>query len=154
MRILLLSLGILFASELEVQGDLKVSGSIDAQNNPVKNVGVPHSLTDAINGNVLQDALREDGVYEFKFIPVLFSYALEGSSHWGSNGDLYTIYYKEEGDYYFDSNDFSAYANLLSQDGWILYHRTHVGSTTMSNGSSTYGGGPVFIYEFKRIIEE
>ena len=66
MRILLLSLGILFASELEVQGDLKVSGSIDAQNNPVKNVGTPQSLTDAINGNVLQDALRDDGPFEYK----------------------------------------------------------------------------------------
>lgn len=65
MRILLLSLGILFASELEVQGDLKVSGSIDAQNNPVKNVGTPQSLTDAINGNVLQDALRDNSTHEY-----------------------------------------------------------------------------------------
>ena len=68
MRILLLCLTFLFAGELEVDGDLKVSGNIDAQNNPIKNVGIPQELTDAINGNVLQDALRDDGVYEFKFI--------------------------------------------------------------------------------------
>ena len=66
MRILLLTLSLLFTQELEVQGDLKVSGNIDAQNNPVKNVGTPQSLTDAINGNVLQDALRDDGPFEYK----------------------------------------------------------------------------------------
>ena len=65
-RMLLLFLTLTFAGELEVQGDLKVSGSIDAQNNPVKNVGTPQSLTDAINGNVLQDALRDDGPFEYK----------------------------------------------------------------------------------------
>ena len=59
-RILLLTLSLLFTQELEVQGDLKVSGSIDAQNNPIKNVGIPQELTDAINGNVLQDALRDN----------------------------------------------------------------------------------------------
>ena len=67
-RILLLTLSLLFTQELEVQGDLKVSGSIDAQNNPIKNVGIPQELTDAINGNVLQDALRDDGMYEYKII--------------------------------------------------------------------------------------
>ena len=60
MRILLLFLTLTFAGELEVEGDLKVTGNIDAQNNPIKNVGIPQELTDAINGNVLQDALRED----------------------------------------------------------------------------------------------
>ena len=92
MRILLLSLGILFASELEVQGDLKVSGSIDAQNNPVKNVGVPQSLTDAINGNVLQDALRDDGSYEYMFLYLRFNGAANPNNDWR------TIYYIEASD--------------------------------------------------------
>ena len=64
----ILILASLFAGELEVEGDLKVSGNIDVQNNPIKNVGIPQELTDAINGNVLQDALRDDGNYEYKFI--------------------------------------------------------------------------------------
>ena len=70
MRILLLFLTLAFSGELEIEGDLKVSGSIDAQNNPIKNVGIPQTLTDAINGNVLQDALRDDGQYEYTFIMV------------------------------------------------------------------------------------
>ena len=78
MRILLLTLSLLFTQELEVQGDLKVSGSIDAQNNPVKNVGVPQSLTDAINGNVLQDALRDDGPFEYK----IYLTQLNGSNYY------------------------------------------------------------------------
>ena len=61
----ILILSSLFAGELEVEGDLKVSGNIDAQNNPIKNVGIPQELTDAINGNVLQDALRDDATYEY-----------------------------------------------------------------------------------------
>ena len=43
---------------------------MNANGNPVTNVGVPTSLNDAINGNVLQDALRDDGNYEYKFIYV------------------------------------------------------------------------------------
>ena len=47
----------IIAGELEVDGNLKVSGNIDAQNQAIKNVGIPQELTDAINGNVLQEAL-------------------------------------------------------------------------------------------------
>tara|TARA_Y100000590_G_C15376526_1_gene884669 strand:+ start:139 stop:543 length:405 start_codon:yes stop_codon:yes gene_type:complete len=68
MRILLLFLTLAFTQELEVEGDLKVTGNIDAQNQAIKNVGVPQELTDAINGNVLQDALRDDGPFEFVII--------------------------------------------------------------------------------------
>ena len=66
MIIPLLFLTFVFAGELEVEGDLKVTGNIDAQNNPIKNVGVPQDLTDAINGNALQDALRDDSNHEYK----------------------------------------------------------------------------------------
>ena len=62
----ILLISTLFAGELEVEGDLKVSGNIDAQNNPIKNVGVLQEMTDAVNGNVLQNVLRDDGVYEYK----------------------------------------------------------------------------------------
>ena len=56
----------LFSGELEVDGNLKVTGNIDASGQPINNVGVPLSMTDAINGNVLQDVLRDDGNYEYK----------------------------------------------------------------------------------------
>ena len=106
MRILLFILTIAFAGELEIEGDLKVSGSIDAQNNPIKNVGIPQTLTDAINGNVLQDALRDDGQYEYTFIMVHLNSpanisdtvqnffkkfnSIEGISHSHSMDDFYS----------------------------------------------------------------
>ena len=51
MRILLLSLGILFAGELEVQGNLKVTGTVDANGNPITNVGEPVLVTDVATAN-------------------------------------------------------------------------------------------------------
>ena len=64
--LLILLMAIVYAGELEVEGDLKVTGNIDAQNNPIKNVGVPSDMNDAINAQILQDALREDGPFEYK----------------------------------------------------------------------------------------
>tara|TARA_B100000674_G_C37736240_1_gene866682 strand:+ start:109 stop:537 length:429 start_codon:yes stop_codon:yes gene_type:complete len=142
MRILLLSLGILFASELEVQGDLKVSGSIDAQNNPVKNVGVPQSLTDAINGNVLQDALRDDGSYEYMFLYLRFNGAANPNNDWR------TIYYIEasdlEGDIGWQNGGLQALNNYISS-GWKISHRIPAG---------TYSAHSYAVYELKRLIEE
>ena len=66
MKYLLIFTTLLFAAELEVEGNLKVTGNIDASGQPINNVGVPLSMTDAINGNVLQSALRDDGNYEYK----------------------------------------------------------------------------------------
>ena len=97
MRILLLCLTFMFAGELEVEGDLKVTGNIDAQNNPIKNVGIPQELTDAINGNVLQDALRDDTEYEYKIILIRIEdgynpsdmhgheYGLDAADTWNSS---------------------------------------------------------------------
>ena len=65
-KFLIILISFTFATELEVDGNLKVTGNIDAQNQRIKNVGIPQDLTDAINGNVLQDALRDDGTYEYK----------------------------------------------------------------------------------------
>ena len=47
------------------RGNLKVTGTVDANGNPITNVGTALSMTDAINGNVLQSALRDDGIYEY-----------------------------------------------------------------------------------------
>ena len=65
-RLFILIFSIVIAGELEVDGNLKVTGNIDANGQPINNVGVPLSMTDAINGNVLQSALRDDGNYEYK----------------------------------------------------------------------------------------
>ena len=65
-NILFILLSFCLAGEMEVDGDLKVTGTVDANGNPITNVGAALSMTDAINGNVLQDALRDDTNYEYK----------------------------------------------------------------------------------------
>ena len=69
-KLLILCLTFTIATELEVDGDLKVTGSVDASGNPITNVGTALSMTDAINGNVLQSALRDDGTYEHKIYAI------------------------------------------------------------------------------------
>ena len=66
-KILLISLSMLFAGEMEVDGDLKVTGQIDASNQRVKNVGPPTDMMDAINAQALQNALRNDGLYQYDY---------------------------------------------------------------------------------------
>ena len=66
----LTALVFLQAQELEVEGNLKVQGNIDASNQRVTNVGSPTDLTDAVNTEFLQDALRDDGNYEYEFYQV------------------------------------------------------------------------------------
>jgi len=65
-RILILSIGLLFAAELEVDGVIKANSGIDANNNPITNVGSPLTMSDAVNAGILESALRDDGVYEYK----------------------------------------------------------------------------------------
>ena len=142
-RILLLTLSLLFTQELEVQGDLKISGSIDAQNNPVKNVGAPQSLTDAINGNVLQDALRDDGPFEYMFLYLKFV----GSGYSTSNTWRYVEYIiptdVNTGDMEWQEGGTSQ-LNQLSQQGWKI-------NTRLTSG---YGSDAFYIYELKRLVEE
>ena len=61
MRILLLSLGILFAGELEVEGNLKVTGTVDANGNPITNVGEPVLTTDVATANYVNSRTAGKG---------------------------------------------------------------------------------------------
>ena len=61
MRILLLSLGILFTSEPEVQGNLKVTGTVDANGNPITNVGEPVLTTDVATANYVNSRTAGKG---------------------------------------------------------------------------------------------
>ena len=70
MKYLLLFTTLIFAAEMEVDGNLKVTGTVDASGNPITNVGTPLSMSDAINGNVLLDALRDDTTYEYKIYAI------------------------------------------------------------------------------------
>ena len=150
MSILLLFLTFTFAAELEVEGDLKVTGNIDAQNNPIKNVGVPHELTDAINGNILQDALRDDSVFEFK------AYKLR-LNHTSSDGLMYWVEIGSDINQW--SSNFIQELNILSLEGYEISHTTQLpyfyDPNTGSSGTDITTGGESFLLIFlKRPIEE
>ena len=148
MRILLLFLTFTFAGELDVEGDLKVSGNIDAQNNPIKNVGMPQELTDAINGNVLQDALRDDGPFEYKI------YMVSGDA------SAYTHLYWYE--YIEDTNAESDLPNpyfhnelfQLLNNGWRIDQSIEFTYSGGYGGTSGGIGSPKQLIIFKRPLEE
>ena len=105
----------IIAGELEVDGNLKVSGNIDAQNQAIKNVGIPQDLTDAINGNVLQDALRDDGNYEYKIVATRIDY------NWlYSSNETFKVSYKEINSSSWQS-DFESFMNTIMNDGWKVF---------------------------------
>ena len=140
MRILLLFLTFIFATELEVDGHLKVTGNIDAQNNPIKNVGIPTDLTDAINGNVLQDALRDDAIYEYKILKVAFPL------DWTN---LYSYFRVLDSDQ--SGSDVAGYLNQLAQDGWRVIDITNTAATHNISG---IGNSFIHYYTLCKKIEE
>ena len=133
MRILLLFLTLAFTQELEVEGDLKVTGNIDAQNQAIKNVGAPADMNDAINAQVLQNALTDNGPFEIEYYQVYFRY---GHS---TSGPL-DIKYRGDGETDFTDN-WPAFINQKSLEGWS-HTIFHIGDSDMT------------ICELKRKIEE
>ncbi|SVD54521.1 uncharacterized protein METZ01_LOCUS407375 [marine metagenome] len=103
-----------FSQELEVEGNLKVQGNIDASNQRVTNVGNPTDLTDAVNTEFLQDALRDDGPFEYKLV------ATRLTSEMLQNNGSFTLSYKNYGETSWVS-DFESYLNTLEDSGWNIY---------------------------------
>ena len=147
-KILILCLTFMIATELEVDGNLKVTGSVDASGNPIKNIGLPTTLNDAINGNALQDALRDDATYEYLFINVRFYYAL----YYASSLPFTAQYrYLENAD--FESN-WNAHLNSLMLENWKVSNVYH-GAEPWSNTNGSANSRHMYaIYELKRAIEE
>jgi len=145
MKYLLLFTTMLFAGELEVDGNLKVTGTVDASGNPITNVGAALSMTDAINGNVLQSALRDDGVYEYKvFLTRLHQ-----------NGHINEIEYYEYQNGVNAGNESSEWSNNfhnvlipLLTDGWKIDNVIE----TSTPSSSPYHQKNLYI--LKKPIEE
>lgn len=143
-KLLILSLTLIFAAELEVDGNLKVTGNIDAQNNPIKNVGPPTTLTDAVNGNALQDALRDDGVYEFKFIVGML---VNGSNTSNSNIERYSKYFivdDFEGSFNYFQIGLASILNEHSSNGWII----------KTLGINSENNNTMITYELRRKLED
>ena len=135
----ILSFSVMLTGELEVDGNLKVQGTIDAQNNTVTNVGAPLTMSDAVNAGILQSALSNDGPFEFKFIHVLF---YNGDEH---SSPLLVQYKLEDTGGSWISN-FDSYWGEVSAEGWLINDRIDL------NHSDNYG--VYYVYELKRKIQE
>ena len=66
MKYLLIFTTILLAGELEVDGNLKVTGTVDAQGNPITNVGSPLLSTDAANAGYVLNAAGKGRIITLK----------------------------------------------------------------------------------------
>jgi len=95
MRILLILLSLTFAAELEVDGNLKVTGGIDAQGQPITNVGNPVNPTDAVPmgavGGVVSNMMSLSGmtpperIYRFQNNQDVFSFTVPDGKIWLMN---------------------------------------------------------------------
>ena len=118
MKYLLLFTTLIFASEMEVDGDLKVTGTVDASGNPITNVGAPQNLTDAVNAGILASALS-DGGYEYRIRLLLLR--ISGVSATEIEQQSSFFYKMEE----LENNQFSLSLfhdefSLLINDDWML----------------------------------
>ena len=145
-KLLILCLTFTIATELEVDGNLKVTGDIDASGNPVKNIGLPTTLNDAINGNALQDALRDDGEYEYMFILGRIRYFNSGTDNierWSQYMILSEIQVSSSS----WTDGLSSILNQHSSEGWVIQFLD-------SQIEPSYGSHLHILYQLKRPIEE
>ncbi|MDB4125673.1 hypothetical protein N9597_00135 [Candidatus Marinimicrobia bacterium] len=135
--LLILSLSFMLAGEMEVDGNLKVTGQIDASNQRVKNVGPPTDMMDAINAQALQDALRDDTQYEYKMILIKITESGNSTAMWGH----------EYGQDASDNWNYHYHNNLISflESNWIIDREISFG---------TINGYCRFLFTLKRPIEE
>ena len=130
----------IFAQELQVGGDLKVQGTIDATNNRITNVAEPVDENDAVNTIFLRNSVQDNGPWEYKLISVeLLNYY-----SWGTA----TSQYKEFGDTGWSEN-FETYLNTLATQGWYV---DKINTLYYNSGSSSPTA--MFQYTLKRKIED
>ena len=134
----LTTLVFLQAQELEVEGNLKVQGNIDANNQRVTNVGSPTDLQDAVNTEFLQDALRDDGNYEYKM------YMIKNEvSGWDVTNIKFHLYGEMNENSW--NSDFHLEFLSITSDGWMLSN---------SIAFTEYSGQQKSVLIFKRPLEE
>ena len=153
-KLLILCLTFTIATELEVDGNLKVTGDIDASGNPVKNIGLPTTLNDAINGNALQDALRNEGPYEY----LAYKVSISPNS---ANRGMSWMQLTESGDGAW-TDDFVLELNAKSLEGYEIHSMMNLpyfyaqfgASAGTGVGASTTGNTAYTLFMLKRRIEE
>ena len=143
-KLLILLITFTFASELEVQGNLKVTGNIDAQNNPITNVGMPQAMTDAVNAQTLNNILTDDGVYEYMFM--YFWFRGVGYSGNDQRSVMYLVTPDSEVELDWTDGGISA-LNSYASEGWEITSRMPMHNLQAS--VQMYA-----VYELRRKIEE
>tara|TARA_Y100001970_G_scaffold234280_1_gene292517 strand:+ start:289 stop:747 length:459 start_codon:yes stop_codon:yes gene_type:complete len=150
-KLLILCLTFIIATELEVDGDLKVTGSVDVQNNPIKNVGPPTTLTDAVNGQALQDALRNEGPYEYiSYKTYVLPETSNNTFKWILLGDGSSISWE---------HDFTSELNARALEGYEIHSMMNLPHFTSNNGGNGYttsitNNTAFTLFILKRKIEE
>ena len=139
MRFIVLLFSLVLTQQLEVEGDLKVTGNIDASNQRIKNVAPPTMTTDAVNAEYLNSVMTDDGVYEYMFIYLKFQNAAYNQDNVGHN-----IYYLIPPESVWQQGAIEV-LNSYSQQGWQIVHRA-VSGTNQENMFS--------VYELRRKLEE
>ena len=125
-------IGFAIAQEFEVDGNLKVIGSIDASNQRITNVGSPTNMQDAVNSEFLQEALRNEGPFEFEYYNVRFQNS--------TNSNAFELYYRPIATNSW-SSDWTSFINQKSADGWEI------------NGVYNPESGAYFVYELRKKTE-
>ena len=103
-----------------MNGNLRVTGNIDANDQRVMNIGSPEDMRDAVNTEFLQESLRDDpGPFEFKFVYISIVTENHNTSSATSVLGYFTL---DEQSGVINSLSYggTSYINQLSSDGWIL----------------------------------
>jgi hypothetical protein len=115
--ILLMIMNIGFAQELKVDGNLKVMGKIDAQNQPITNVGNPTEGFEAVNLSTLSSFLGSDANYDYKIRFVQIS-NMSGNSSYNTVSYFWRL--EENFNPKYESSWYIEFETIIS-DGYILF---------------------------------
>jgi hypothetical protein len=125
--VFILILNLIYMQELQVEGNLKVTGTIDAQGNPVTNIGEPVELNDAVNLGLMQNSLDElsnlklERIYSYKHNEDdQFSFTVPSNKIWKITGVANAPYFIDGIEVYpFTMMDESwAFSNEIISGGW------------------------------------
>ena len=117
LMLLLLSFQFSFAQEFKVDGNLKVTGKIDAQNQPITNVGNPIEGFDAVNLSTLSSLIGSDANYDYK---IRFVAVDNMQINTGSSTTTYFWRLEENFNPKYKSSWYAEYESIIS-DGFKIY---------------------------------
>ena len=106
-----------FAQELKVDGNLKVMGKIDAQNQPITNVGNPTEGFEAVNLSTLSSLIGSNANYDYK-VRYLLIYGI--TTNTGITTETYFWRLEENFSPRYKSSWYAEYESIIS-DGYKLY---------------------------------